>query len=168
MTAGDCVIGCRGVAKRFGHVEALRNANLTVPAGKVVALVGDNGAGKSTLMKTLLGINKPDQGEVIIADQPVRLSSIRDVQALGVEAVHQDLALAPQLSVVDNMFLGHEVTRGFVGIMARKEMAERAAVVDARYGKGHVLLFASNPMWRGETIGSYPLVLNAIVHFDKL
>jgi hypothetical protein len=48
------------------------------------------------------------------------------------------------------------------------EMAERAAVVDARYGKGHVLLFASNPMWRGETIGSYPLVLNAIVNFDKL
>jgi hypothetical protein len=48
------------------------------------------------------------------------------------------------------------------------EMAERAAVVDARYGKGHVLLFASNPIWRGETIGSYPLVLNAIVNFDKL
>src|SRR4051794_34181405 len=76
MAADDCVVGCQNVAKRFGHVEALRNANVIVPAGKVVALVGDNGAGKSTLMKTLLGINKPDRGDVIINNEPVRLHSI--------------------------------------------------------------------------------------------
>jgi ABC-type sugar transport system ATPase subunit len=127
VTAGDCVIGCRGIAKRFGHVEALRDANVTVGAGQVVALVGDNGAGKSTLMRTLLGINKPDRGEVVIADEAVRLHGIRDAQALGVEAVHQDLALAPQLSVVDNMFLGHELATRVGGIMARREMTDRAA-----------------------------------------
>jgi ABC-type sugar transport system ATPase subunit len=121
-----CVVGCRHVAKSFGHVEALRDANVSVRPGEVVALVGDNGAGKSTLVKTLLGINRPDRGEVIIDDQPVRLNSVRDAQALGIEAVHQDLALAPDLSVVDNMFLGHEVVRGPLGFLARKSMMERA------------------------------------------
>lgn len=124
--ATDCVIGCRHVAKRFGHVDALRDATVTVPRGKVVALVGDNGAGKSTLMKTLLGINRPDSGEVIVDDRPVRLHSVRDAQALGIEAVHQDLALAPHLSVVDNMFLGHEDAVRPFGVLRRSAMARRA------------------------------------------
>jgi simple sugar transport system ATP-binding protein len=126
----DVVIGCRHVAKQFGHVQALRDATVTVPAGKVVALVGDNGAGKSTLLRILLGLNRPDAGEVIIASHPVVLHSVRDAQALGVDAVHQDLALAPDLSVVDNMFLGHEdigsgLGRRF-GVLARRRMRERA------------------------------------------
>jgi simple sugar transport system ATP-binding protein len=124
------VIGCRNVAKAFGHVQALRNATVTVGPGEVVALVGDNGAGKSTLLKTLLGLNRPDSGEVIIADQVVGLHGVRDAQILGVDAVHQDLALAPELSVVDNMFLGHETLhlglRSRCGILARRQMAERA------------------------------------------
>ena len=109
------------VSKRFGHVQALRDASVSVPAGKVVALVGDNGAGKSTLIKTLLGINQPDSGEVIIGGEVVHLNSVRDAQARGVDAVHQDLALAPDLSVVDNMFLGHEEVVG-PGILQRKRM----------------------------------------------
>ena len=124
------VIGCRNVAKRFGHVEALRNATVTVPPGQVVALVGDNGAGKSTLLKTLLGINRPDSGEVVISDREVQLHDVRDAQALGVDAVHQDLALAPDLSVVDNMFLGHALSRaglpGRLGMLDRRQMAEKA------------------------------------------
>lgn len=126
MTNQDPVIGARHVAKRFGHVQALRDASITVNAGQVVALVGDNGAGKSTFMKTLLGINAPDSGDVIINGEPVQLASVRDAQARGVDAVHQDLALAPELSVVDNMFLGHEVVRG-PGVLQRRDMAERAA-----------------------------------------
>ena len=124
------VIGCRHVAKHFGHVQALRDATVSVPAGKVVALVGDNGAGKSTLLRTLLGLNRPDSGEVIISGKPVDLHSVRDAQALGVDAVHQDLALAPDLSVVDNMFLGHEdVGEGLarrVGWLSRTRMIDRA------------------------------------------
>jgi ABC-type sugar transport system ATPase subunit len=111
-------------------VQALRDATVTVPAGKVVALVGDNGAGKSTLLRTLLGLDRPDSGEVIIAGRPAVLHSVRDAQALGVDAVHQDLALAPDLSVVDNMFLGHEdVGTGpgrVFGVLARRRMGERA------------------------------------------
>jgi simple sugar transport system ATP-binding protein len=125
------VIGCRNIAKAFGHVQALRDATVTVGPGEVVALVGDNGAGKSTLLKTLLGLNRPDSGEVIIADQVVRLHGVRDAQMYGVDAVHQDLALAPELSVVDNMFLGHETlhlgVRSRFGVLARRQMADRAA-----------------------------------------
>ncbi|MGY1815167.1 ATP-binding cassette domain-containing protein [Blastococcus sp. SYSU D00820] len=124
------VIGCRHVAKQFGHVQALRDATVTVAPGEVVALVGDNGAGKSTLLKTLLGIHRPDTGEVVIRDEPVTLTGVRDAQRRGVDAVHQDLALAPDLSVVDNMFLGHEQLRGGIrgrlGVLARREMADRA------------------------------------------
>lgn len=123
-------IAGRHIAKRFGHVQALSDANVTVHAGEVVALFGDNGAGKSTFLKTLLGMEKPDSGDFIVADRPVQFDSIRDAQELGVEAVHQDLALAPELPVVDNMFFGHEVIKGGLlrpfGVMNRAEMAERA------------------------------------------
>jgi simple sugar transport system ATP-binding protein len=118
------------IAKRFGHVQALSDANVTVRAGEVVALFGDNGAGKSTFLKTLIGMVKPDAGEFIVADQPVSFSTIRDAQKAGIECVHQDLALAPDLSVVDNMFLGNErLSRGLlgkIGVLDRKEMTERA------------------------------------------
>jgi ABC-type sugar transport system ATPase subunit len=127
--ADSIAIEGRHLAKRFGHVEALRDASVAVPAGVVVALVGDNGAGKSVMLRTLLGLNRPDQGDVVIGGAVVRLRNIRDAQALGVDAVHQDLALAPDLSVVDNMFIGHEVLhrgfRGRVGVLARREMTDR-------------------------------------------
>lgn len=133
MAISEAVIGAVHVSKRFGHVQALRDATVLVPAGKVVALVGDNGAGKSTLMKTLLGLNQPDTGEIIIGGEAVRLNSVRDAQARGVDAVHQDLALAPELSVVDNMFLGHEIAVG-PGFLRRRLMAEQAVDALERLG----------------------------------
>ncbi|GAA1917816.1 ATP-binding cassette domain-containing protein [Microbacterium aoyamense] len=118
------------IAKTFGHVRALTDANITVHHGEVVALFGDNGAGKSTFLKTLLGVYRPDAGHIVIDGREVELASIRDAQAEGVDCVHQELALAPDLSVVDNMFLGHTVRkRGLLGrlaIVARAEMEERA------------------------------------------
>ncbi|MBN9188015.1 MAG: sugar ABC transporter ATP-binding protein, partial [Microbacterium sp.] len=90
----------------------------------------DNGAGKSTFLKLLLSIHHKDAGELIIGDEAVELHSVRDSQELGVDCVYQDLALAPDLSVVDNMFLGHEVpvrgALGRLGFVDRKEMEERA------------------------------------------
>ena len=120
----------RGIAKRFGHVEALCGADVEVRHGQVVALLGDNGAGKSTLLKTLLGVVRADRGEVVVQDEDVELGSVRDVQRRGVECVYQDLALAPDLSVAASLFLGREPLlgglRGRLGILARREMAERA------------------------------------------
>lgn len=127
MVNSNPVIAARHVSKRFGHVQALRDASVTVDAGQVVALVGDNGAGKSTLMRTLLGIARPDSGDVVIGGESVRLNSVRDAQARGVDAVHQDLALAPELSVVDNIFLGHESVVG-PGLLRRRQMTEQADV----------------------------------------
>jgi simple sugar transport system ATP-binding protein len=119
-----------GIAKRFGHVQALSNATVVVRTGEVVALFGDNGAGKSTFLKVLQGIHRPDAGQVVIADAPVALHSIRDAQLLGVDCVHQDLALAPDLSVVDAMFIGHELMsagmKGRLGHLARGRMTEQA------------------------------------------
>jgi simple sugar transport system ATP-binding protein len=118
------------VRKQFGHVQALIDASIIVHSGEIVALFGDNGAGKSTLLRVLLGIYHPDEGDIVLGGTKLELGSIRDAQTHGIEAVHQDLALAPDLSVIDNMFLGHEVLRtgilGRFGVMARKRMAGQA------------------------------------------
>lgn len=125
------VIGVTNVRKSYGHVEALRGASLSVHAGEIVALFGDNGAGKSTLMKVLLGVTAPDSGYVSIRGRQVELESIRQAQALGVEGVHQDLALAPALSVLESVFLGHVKHRpgllGRLGVLDRRAMATDAA-----------------------------------------
>ncbi|OIJ68313.1 sugar ABC transporter ATP-binding protein [Streptomyces mangrovisoli] len=122
-------IAAEHVGKRFGHVEALRDASLRAERGQIVALFGDNGAGKSTFLRILQGIHQPDAGRLVVDDQPVSMTSVRDAQALGVDTVHQDLSLAPDLSVVDNMFVGHEVLRrgplGRMGVLDRREMTER-------------------------------------------
>lgn len=130
------VLEARNVSKAYGHVQAVRNANLKVHEGEVLALVGDNGAGKSTLAKIIAGSVIPDEGSLHYADEQVHVTSTRDVQKLGVEVVYQDLAMCPDLPVVENMFLGREIReRGVPGMfrfVARKRMAKeaRAALED--------------------------------------
>src|SRR4051812_18157857 len=101
-SAGDGALGAsadgtllelRGVSKRFGAVQALTDVNLTIPAGKVTALVGDNGAGKSVTIKCIAGIHSPDHGEILFEGRPVHIRTPRDAAELGIETVHQDLAL---------------------------------------------------------------------------
>jgi D-xylose transport system ATP-binding protein len=103
----------RGVSKHFGAVTALSQVDFTARQGETMALVGDNGAGKSTLIKGIAGIYPFDGGEVIFDDKPVIIRSPRDSAALGIEVVYQDLALADNLDVVANMFLGRERTGAF-------------------------------------------------------
>jgi D-xylose transport system ATP-binding protein len=103
----------RGVSKRFGAVQALSAVDFRSMPGEVMALVGDNGAGKSTLIKGIAGIYPFDEGEIYFDGQQVHIHGPRDVAALGIEIVYQDLALADNLDVVANMFLGRERTRSF-------------------------------------------------------
>ncbi len=97
-----------GVSKRFGAIQALSEVDFEVRQGEVMALVGDNGAGKSTLIKGIAGIYPFDGGQVMFNGKPVNIRSPRDSSALGIEIVYQDLALADNLDVVANMFLGRE------------------------------------------------------------
>jgi len=101
----------RSVSKHFGAVQALTKVDFEVRAGEVMALVGDNGAGKSTLIKGIAGIYAFDGGEIFFSGQPVKIRGPRDAAALGIEVVYQDLALADNLDVVANMFLGRELIR---------------------------------------------------------
>jgi simple sugar transport system ATP-binding protein len=120
------VLEARGITKQYGHVEALMDANFDVHAGEVVALIGDNGAGKSTLVRILSGAEPADAGEILFEGRPVHLTSPNDARELGMETVFQDLALAPHLSPVQNMYLGREVMRkgplGWAGFMDTKAM----------------------------------------------
>src|ERR1700691_1687113 len=98
----------RGIDKHFGPVQALYGVNLDLPAGQVTGLCGDNGAGKSVLTRTIAGVHQPDAGQIYFEGRPVHIRSTRDASALGIETVYQDLALADNLDIVQNMFLGRE------------------------------------------------------------
>ena len=113
-TTSQPVLELRGVSKRFGAVQALTNVDLAVHAGEVVALVGDNGAGKSTLVKTIAGVNQPDEGDIVWQGGAVGIKGPHDAQKLGIATVYQDLALADNLDVVGNLFLGSEIRRAGV------------------------------------------------------
>jgi D-xylose transport system ATP-binding protein len=113
-----------GINKSFGPVHVLHDVDFTVRAGEVTAMVGDNGAGKSTLIKCVAGIHPMDSGEVRFRGEPVTIHNPKDAADLGIEVVYQDLALADNLDVVQNMFLGRE--RGSRWLMDESSM-ERAA-----------------------------------------
>lgn len=120
------ILRCEGVSKHFGAVRALHEVDFEVRAGEVMALVGDNGAGKSTLIKGIAGIYPFDAGEVYYKGERVDIHSPRDTADLGIEVVYQDLALADNLDVVANMYLGREeVMAGFVLDEATMEKAAR-------------------------------------------
>lgn len=104
----------RGIDKHFGAVQALSGVDLEINAGEVTALIGDNGAGKSVLIKCVAGIHHADAGTILWEGEPVRVRSPKDSSALGIETVHQDLALCDNLDIVQNMFLGREILRNRV------------------------------------------------------
>jgi D-xylose transport system ATP-binding protein len=108
MDAQPPLFALEGVTKRFGAVQALDGVDLEVHAGEVVALVGDNGAGKSTLVKVISGINTSDEGRFYADGAPVAIRGPADATQLGIATVYQDLALADNLDVVANLFLGSE------------------------------------------------------------
>jgi D-xylose transport system ATP-binding protein len=129
-TTAAPVLELRGIRKRFGAVQALDGVDFSVGAGEVVALVGDNGAGKSTLVKVMSGIYSPDEGDYRFDGEDRTVHGPQDATALGVATVYQDLALADNLDVVANLFIGQELTSGgparFVGQLDEANMERRA------------------------------------------
>jgi len=120
-----------GVTKAFGPVRVLHGVSLLLAPGRVYGLLGENGAGKSTLMKILAGYEQPTAGEICVNGEPVRFASSRDAEAAGIVLIHQEFSLAEDLTIAQNIFLGHERTRGWLlddGAM-RTEAARVLALV---------------------------------------
>lgn len=129
QTAASPVLEVRGAVRRFGAVSALEGVDLTLHRGEILALLGDNGAGKSTLVKSINGVNRLDQGDVLLEGKKVNGLNPQAIRSLGVETVHQDLALFDNLSATENLFAGRELVypswlNGF-GITRRRKMAKR-------------------------------------------
>ncbi|MBC8102495.1 MAG: sugar ABC transporter ATP-binding protein [Cytophagales bacterium] len=126
----DVLLRMTGVRKRFGVTLALDGVDLEVRSGEVLALVGENGAGKSTLMKVLSGAHTPDEGRMWLAGQEYQPRSPLDARRAGVAMIYQELSLAPDLSVAENILLGMEPTRG--GLLDHRAMRERATAAIAQ------------------------------------
>jgi simple sugar transport system ATP-binding protein len=126
---GETLLEVRHLSKNFGPVEALKDLSMKVHAGEVVALAGDNGAGKTTLIKAISGVYAPSGGEILLKGKPVTFASPQEARDQGIETIYQDLALADNLSIGANIFLGREPMRrafGFLPVLDRAKMAEAA------------------------------------------
>jgi ribose transport system permease protein len=129
---GHPYLSLRGITKHFGGVHALKDIDLDIRAGEVLALVGDNGAGKSTLIKIISGAYKADQGEIFVEGRKVRIETPADAKRLHIETIYQDLALMDDLDLAPNIFIGREILRG---------------------GFGRVIRFLNNTKMAEETVG---------------
>ncbi len=113
----EAMLEVRGLTKRFGGLTAVDHVDLQVYPGEVVGLLGDNGAGKSTLIKMISGVYHPDEGQIFFQGKEIRLASPMNALDLGIETLYQDLALAENLDVFSNIFLGRERTKPFLGLI---------------------------------------------------
>lgn len=130
-TQAPIVMQAKGLVKRYGHVTALDGADFELRAGEILAVIGDNGAGKSSLIKCLSGATIPDEGEIILDGKPIHFRSPIDARRAGIETVYQDLAVAPAMTIAENLFLGRELLRpGFLGkvlrVLDKKKMLQES------------------------------------------
>lgn len=126
---GEVLLEVRHLAKNFGPVQALADLSMKVHAGEVVALAGDNGAGKTTLIKAISGVYQPSGGDILLHGKPVSFASPQEARDQGIETIYQDLALADNLTIGANIFLGREPMRkafGFLPVLDRRKMADAA------------------------------------------
>ena len=162
------MLSTRGLNKSFGPVHVLKDVDFDVYPGEVTALVGDNGAGKSTLIKCIAGIHGYDSGEILFEGQPVAIHDPRTATALGIEVVYQDLALADNLDITQNMFLGREITNarafladGEMERQARKTLASlsvrtvssvRQVVANLSGGQRQTVAIAKAVLWDSKVV----------------
>ncbi|GGB78611.1 ATP-binding cassette domain-containing protein [Deinococcus soli (ex Cha et al. 2016)] len=131
QTARPLVMEARGLVKRYGHVTAIGGADFELRSGEIMAVIGDNGAGKSSLIKALSGALIPDEGEILLDGQPVHFRTPSDARRAGIETVYQDLAVAPAMTIAENLFLGRELYRGGALGRALKLIDRRRMLTEA-------------------------------------
>jgi len=146
------------ITKAFGGVEALRGVDFTLSAGEIHGLVGENGAGKSTLMKIIAGVHAEFSGRFALDGKEVRFRSVRDARAAGIAMVHQELSVAPDLTVAENVFLGVQPTNRF-GIVQWRRMAREAGEQLARFG------IDVDPLSR---LGDLPIGLQQLIEIARV
>ena len=170
------VLDARGVIKHFGPVHALNSVDFAVYPGEVVALIGDNGAGKSTLVNVLTGVMQQDKGDIHFEGQPVHFSSPHEARELGIETVYQDLAVAPHLDAVANIFLGRErLTSGVPGLLGfldnprmRKETEEQLSRLRVRVPElGRRLVTLSGGQRQGVAVARAVMWASKVVFMDE-
>lgn len=128
------VLEAKGIYKRYGQVTALAGADFELLPGEILAVIGDNGAGKSSLIKVLSGAVVPDEGQIFLDGKPVHFRSPLDARRQGIETVYQDLAVAPALTIADNLFLGREIRRpGILGSVFRMLDKRRMLTESSKY-----------------------------------
>jgi simple sugar transport system ATP-binding protein len=128
----EAALQLKGLSKAYGPVRALMDVSLTLRRGMVLGLLGDNGAGKSTLVRCVSGNEIPDHGVILVDGCPVQIDSPHAARALGIETVHQDLALVPTLNVAENLFLNREIARGGMMLRPLGWLNKRAMYAQAR------------------------------------
>ena len=128
----DVLLNARGICKTFPGVRALHQVDFSLRRGEIMALLGENGAGKSTLVKTLTGVYQPDGGRIELDGIPISPTDTAHAQRLGIGTVYQEVNLLPNMSVADNLFIGHEPRR--FGLIDRAAMTRQAQAIMAGYG----------------------------------
>ena len=162
------ILSARKLNKSFGPVHVLHDVDFDVYPGEVTALVGDNGAGKSTLVKCFAGINTIDSGDLVFEGQQVEIHDPRAATALGIEFVYQDLALADNLDITQNMFLGREVRRAntfladgemekqarqtLVSLSVRTVSSVRQLVANLSGGQRQTVAIAKAVLWNSKVV----------------
>src|SRR6266567_6869949 len=146
------------ITKAFGGVEALRGIDFALSAGEIHGLVGENGAGKSTLMKIIAGVHPEFSGRFVLDGRETRFRSVRDAHAAGIAMVHQELSVAPDLSVAENVFLGAQPTNRF-GLVQWRRMAREAREQLARFG------IDADPLSR---LGDLPIGLQQLIEIARV
>src|SRR5215813_7382023 len=152
------ILELQGISKTFGGVEALRGVDFALSAGEIHGLVGENGAGKSTLMKIIAGVHPEFSGHLLLDGEEKRFRSARDAHAAGIAMVHQELSVAPDLTVAENVFLGNQPTNA-LGLVQWRRMAREAGEQLARFG------IDVDPMSR---LGDLPIGLQQLIEITRV
>ena len=152
------ILELQAITKAFGGVEALRGVDFTLYPGEIHGLVGENGAGKSTLMKIIAGVHPEFSGRLLLDGHETRFRSARDARAAGIAMVHQELSVAPDLTVAENVFLGAQPTNRF-GFVQWRRMAREAGEQLARFG------INVDPMSR---LGDLPIGLQQLIEIARV